>query len=251
MKIVIIGGSGLIGSKATARLRGKGNEIIAASPNTGVNTLTGEGLDEVLDDAETVIDLTNAPSWEDNTAMEFFTTSGRILLAAEKRAGVRHHLVLSVVGIPLMQESGYMRAKKAQEDLIAQSGIPHTIIRSTQFFEFIKGITDHATEGNIVRLSDVQFQPIAAQDVAVFVAESALEFPVNSLLEIAGPDRFPLPGVVTRYLQRTNDPRRVEPNDRSRYYGARIEEFTLVPAGLAKLGTINLDAWLAGQPMRA
>ena len=248
MKIVIIGATGLIGRKVTARLHSKGHDIVAASPNTGVNTLTGEGLDEALIDAEIVIDLSNSPYFDEKAALEFFTLAGRNLLAAEKKAGVRHHITLSIVGVPQMQESGYMRAKKAQEDLVARSGIPHTIIRSTQFFEFIKGLTDQATEGDIIHISDVQFQPIAADDVALFVAGAALEFPLNGLLEIAGPDRFPLPRVVARYLQSTNDPRKVEPNDHGRYYGAQIDDFTLVPTGPARLGATNFEAWLTAQP---
>lgn len=250
MKIVIIGGTGLIGSRVRTRLQGKGHDIIAASPGTGVNTLTGEGLDDVLFGADKVIDLASSPYFEDNTAVEFFTTAGRNLLAAERKAGVRHHIALSIVGIPLMLESDYMRAKMMQEDLIVRSEIPHTIIRSTQFFEFIKRLVDEATDGDVVHMADVQFQPIAADDVAAFVASAALEFPVDGLLEIAGPDRFPLPGVANRYLQSMGDPRRVQADHPGRFFGARIDPFTLVPTGPAILGAINFEAWLAGQPQR-
>jgi uncharacterized protein YbjT (DUF2867 family) len=251
MKIVIIGGTGLIGSKVTARLREKGHEVIATSPKTGVNTLTGEGLDEALINTDVVIDLAKPPSFEDKTVMEFFTTAGGNLLAAEKKAGVKHHLAISIVGVLQMQDNGYMRAKKAQEDLIVQSGIPYTIIRSTQFFEFIRSIADRATEENVVHISDVQFQPIAAEDVAAFVADAALEAPINSILEIAGPGRFSMPAIVTRYLQIANDPRKVEPDNQGQNYSARIGFYSLVPAGKAKLGAINFEAWLTGQLHRA
>ncbi|GGA94891.1 SDR family oxidoreductase [Puia dinghuensis] len=251
MKIVVIGGSGLIGTKVVAKLRARGHQVIAASPNTGINTITGEGLAEALTNTSVVIDLANSPSWEDKAVMEFFQTAGRNLLAAEINAGVKHHVALSIVGVLLMQDSGYMRAKKAQEDLIMQSGVPYTIIRSTQFMEFIKGIADQAAEGNVVHISDVQFQPIAAEDVATFVAEAALEPPIDGIKEIAGPGRFTMPEVVTRYLQSTNDPRKVVPNSHAQYYGAQITTTSLVPAGQARLGAINLETWLAGQLQHA
>jgi len=247
MKIVVIGGTGLIGTKVVAKLRSRGHEVIAASPNTGINTITGEGLAEALNKTEIVIDLANSPSWEDNAVMEFFQTSGRNLLAAETSAGVKHHVALSIVGVDLMQDSGYMRAKKAQEDLIRKSRVPYTIIRSTQFFEFIKGIADQATEGNIVHASDVQFQPIAAEDVATFVAEAALEAPINGIREIAGPGRFTMPEIIDQFLQKTQDPRKVVPNDHARYYGAQITKTSLVPAGKARLGSINFETWFATQ----
>lgn len=251
MKIVVIGGTGLIGTKVVAKLRSRGHQVIAASPNTGINTITGEGLAEALTDADTVIDLANSPSWEDNAVMEFFQTSGRNLLSAENNAGVTHHVAVSIVGVLLMQESGYMRAKKAQEDLIMQSGVPYTIIRSTQFFEFIKGIADQATEGNVVHASNVQFQPIAAEDVATFVAESALAAPISGVTEIAGPERFTMPELITRFLEGTGDPREVVPNDHATYYGASIPNTALVPAGKARLGSINFDKWLAYQKQHA
>src|SRR6059058_3162622 len=179
MKIVVIGGTGLIGTKVVAQLRQKGHQVIAASPATGINTITGEGLAEAMSNTDVVIDLANSPSFEDNAVMEFFETSGRNLLAAEINAGVKHHVALSIVGVDIMQNIGYMRANKVQEDLIKQSGVPYTIVRSTQFLEFLAGIADKATEGNEVHLSDVKFQPIASDDVASFVAQYALQAPVN------------------------------------------------------------------------
>ena len=247
MKIVVIGGTGLIGTKVVAKLRAQGKQVIAASPSTGINTITGEGLAEALVNTDVVIDLTNPSSFEDKAIMDFFTTSGHNLLTAEKKAGVKQHLALSIVGVPLMQDSGYMRAKKIQEDLILQSAIPYTIIRSTQFFEFLKGIADQAAEGNIVHLSAIQFQPIAAEDVATFVAEAALEAPINGIIEIAGPGRFTMPEMVTRYLQATNDPRKVVPNNHGRYYGAQVGNDSLVPAAEARIGAIPFEKWLAAQ----
>ena len=251
MQIVIIGGTGLIGTKVATKLRGLGHQVIAASPATGINTMTGEGLTAALTNADVVVDLANSPSFEDKAVMEFFQTAGRNLLAAEINAGVKHHVALSIVGVDLMQDSGYMRAKMAQENLITQSGVPYTIIRSTQFLEFLSGIANQATEGNIVHVSDVQFQPIAAEDVATFVAEAALAAPINGIKEIAGPGRFTMPELIARYLQDTNDPRTVTPNSKSQYYGAQIGFTSLVPAGQARLGTINYEAWLAYQTQHA
>ncbi|WP_343746593.1 SDR family oxidoreductase [Chitinophaga sp.] len=247
MKIVVIGGSGLIGSKVVAKLNQAGHEVIAASPATGTNTITGEGLDQALAGTDVVVDLANSPSFEDNAVMAFFRTAGNNLLPAEIKAGVKHHLALSIVGVDLMQDSGYMRAKKVQEDLIKQSGVPYTVIRSTQFFEFIGGIANQATEGNVVHISDLQFQPIAAEDVATFVAEAALAAPVNGIQEIAGPGRFTMPELITRYLKAGNDPRKVESNQNLQYYGARISYAALVPAGQAKLGAIDFENWLSSQ----
>lgn len=247
MKIVVIGGTGLIGSKVVAKLRQQGHQVIAASPASGVNTITGEGLAEAMGDTDVVVDLANSPSWEDRAVLEFFQTAGQNLLAAEINAGVKHHLALSIVGVDLMQDSGYMRAKKAQEDLIRQSGVPYTIIRSTQFFEFLAGIANQATEGSVVHISDVQFQPIAAEDVATFVAEFALEAPVNGIKEIAGPERFTMPEIVTLFLEGIGDSRMVVPNSNSKYYGAEISNTSLVPAGKAKLGAINFAAWMSSQ----
>jgi len=251
MKIVVIGGSGLIGTKVVAKLRSRGHQVIAASPNTGINTITGEGLAEALANTEVVIDLANSPSWEDQAVMDFFRTAGHNLLSAEVNAGVRHHLALSIVGVDLMQDSGYMRAKKVQEDLVRQSGVPYTIIRSTQFMEFIKGIADQATEGNTVHISNVQFQPIAAEDVASFVAEAALEAPVNGVMEIAGPERLMQPEYVIRYLEGIGDSRKVVPNEHARYYGAQISAASLVPAGQARIGATGFQAWLAARAQPA
>jgi uncharacterized protein YbjT (DUF2867 family) len=251
MKIVVIGGTGLIGTKVVAKLRARGHQVIAASPNTGINTFTGEGLAEALRNTEVVIDLANSPSWEDKAVLEFFQTAGHNLLAAETNAGVKHHIALSIVGVLDMLDSGYMRGKKAQEDVITQSGVPYTIIRSTQFFEFIKGIADQATVEDTVHASDVQFQPIAAEDVAGFVTDTALAAPINGVTEIAGPERLPLPTMIDRYLQATGDPRKVQANGDDRYYGAKIGSTSLVPSGKARLGTINLEKWLAGQTQKA
>jgi uncharacterized protein YbjT (DUF2867 family) len=247
MKIVVIGGSGLIGTKVVANLRQKGHQVIAASPATGINTITGEGLAEALKDTEVVIDLANSPSFEDKAVMDFFQTSGRNLLGAEISAGVKHHVALSIVGVDIMQNVGYMRAKKVQEDLIKQSGVPYTIIRSTQFLEFLAGIANQATAGNEVHLSDVKFQPIASDDVASFVAKYALAAPVNGKVEIAGPERFEMYEVVERYLQHLNDPRKVVPNGKPEYFGGEISHTALVPSGQAELGAINFEKWFSNQ----
>jgi len=247
MKIVVIGGTGLIGSKVVAKIRQAGHQVIAASPAAGIDTITGEGLKEALSNTDVVVDLANSPSFEDKAVMEFFQTAGRNLLAAEIVAGVKHHVALSIVGVDLMQDSGYMRAKKVQEDLIRSSKVPYTIIRSTQFFEFLAGIADQATEGNIVHISDVQFQPIASEDVATFVAEAALSAPINGITEIAGPVRFTMPEIITKYLQAVNDPRKVLPNSNARYYGAQIGNTSLIPAGPARLGAINFETWMSSR----
>jgi uncharacterized protein YbjT (DUF2867 family) len=248
MKIVVIGGSGLIGTKVVANLRQQGHHVIAASPSTGINTITGEGLAEAMSNTDVVIDLANAPSFEDNAVMEFFETAGRNLLAAEMAAGVKHHLALSIVGVHLMQNVGYMRAKKVQEDLIIQSGVPYTIIRSTQFLEFLAGIANHAAEGDVVPVSDVQFQPIAADDVSHFVSEAALAAPINGTIEIAGPERSTIPEFVSRYLKAMNDPRKVAPNSNNQYYGGEIPNNALVPLNEhATLGTISYEKWLSSQ----
>ncbi|HVU99663.1 MAG TPA: SDR family oxidoreductase [Puia sp.] len=251
MKIVVIGGSGLIGTKVVAQLRNRGHEVIVGSPNTGINSITGEGLAEAMNKTDVVIDLANSPSWEDKAVLDFFQTSGRNLLAAEANAGVKHHVALSIVGVDLMQNIGYMRAKKAQEDVITSSGRPYTIIRSTQFFEFLGGIADQATAEKEVHLSDVDFQPIASDDVASFVASFSLAAPVNGRVEIAGPERFKMYEIVTRYLQRLGDPRRVIANGRPQYYGGEISHSALVPAGHAELGAIDFEKWMAGQMKKA
>lgn len=251
MKIVVIGGSGLIGTKVVAQLRQQGNQVIAASPSTGINTITGEGLADAMKDTDIVIDLANSPSFEDNAVMEFFQTAGRNLLGAEISAGVKHHVALSIVGVDIMQNIGYMRAKKAQEDLIKQSGVPYTIVRSTQFLEFMKGIADQATDGTEVHLSDVKFQPIASDDVAAFVAKYALGTPVNGIVEIAGPERYDMYEIIGRFLQETNDPRKVVANGRPQYFGGEVTHTALVPAGEAQLGAINFEKWVSTQLQKA
>jgi uncharacterized protein YbjT (DUF2867 family) len=243
MKIVVIGGTGLIGSRAVAILRQGGHEVVAASPQSGINTITGEGLKEALADAQVVIDLANSPSFEDKAVLEFFETSGRNLFPAEAAAGVRHHVALSIVAID-RTDNGYFRAKVAQEKLIVASGIPYTIIRSTQFMEFLGGIADSSVDGNTVRLPPCLFQPIAAEDVASFVAEMALGAPRNGIVEIAGPERAPFNEIVARYLKSVGDARQVVGDPAARYWGGIVEEHSLVPLGEARLGRIGLDEWL-------
>jgi uncharacterized protein YbjT (DUF2867 family) len=251
MKIVVIGGTGLIGTKVVAQLRKNGHEVIAASPATGINTITGEGLPEAMSNTDVVIDLANSPSFEDKAVLEFFETSGRNLLSAEINAGVKHHIALSIVGVDIMQNIGYMRAKIAQEELIKKSGVPYTIIRSTQFLEFIAGIANQATNGNEVHLSNVKFQPIAADDVAAFVAKYAQGSPVNGKTEIAGPERFDMYEIVARYLQYANDPRKVIADGMPAYFGGEVTHEALVPAGKAELGTINFEKWWSKQLQNA
>jgi len=243
MKIVVIGGTGLIGSKTVANLRQAGHEVLAASPQSGVNTITGEGLKEAMAGTQVVIDLANSPSFEDKAVLEFFQTSGRNLFPAETAAGVRHHVALSIVGTD-RSDNGYFRAKVAQEKLIEASGIPYTIIRSTQFMEFLRAIAASAADGNKVRLSPGLFQPIAADDVGRFVADVALAAPRNGIVEIAGPERAPFNEIVARYLKAIGDPREVVRDPEARYYGGRVEEHSLVPLGEARLGRIGLDEWL-------
>jgi uncharacterized protein YbjT (DUF2867 family) len=243
MKIVVIGGTGLIGSKTVAILRHGGNEVVAASPQSGINTITGEGLKEAVADAQVVIDLANSPSFEDKAVLEFFETSGHNLLAAEAAAGVRHHVALSIVATD-RTDNGYFRAKVAQEKLIVASRIPYTIVRATQFMEFLRGIADSAADGNRVRLPPCLFQPIAADDVASVVAETALAAPRNGIVEIAGPERAPFNEIVARYLKAVGDPREVVGDPKALYWGGRVEERSLVPLGEARLGRIGLDEWL-------
>ena len=250
MKIVVIGGTGLIGSKTVAILRQGGHEVVAASPNSGVNTITGEGLKEAMAGAQVVIDLANSPSFEDKAVLEFFETSGRNLLAAEAAANVRHHVALSIVAID-RTDNGYFRAKVAQEKLIKASGIPYTIIRSTQFLEFLGGIATESTKGSTVRLSPGLFQPIAADDVAPIVADVALAAPRNGIVEIAGPERAPFNEFVARYLKAIGDPRTVVSDPEARYFGGRVEERSLVPLGEARLGRIGLDEWVRRSRPRA
>lgn len=244
MKIVVIGGTGMIGSKTVAILRHGGHEVVAASPNSGVNTITGQGLKETLAGAQVVIDLANSPSFEDKAVLEFFETSGRNLLAAEAAAGVRHHVALSIVGTDRMPDNGYFRAKVAQEKLIEASGIPYTIIRSTQFLEFLRGIADSSADGSTVRISPGLFQPIAADDVASAVADVALAPPRNGVVEIAGPERAPFNEVVARYLKAIGDARNVVSDPEARYFGGLVEEYSLVPLREARIGRISFDEWL-------
>jgi uncharacterized protein YbjT (DUF2867 family) len=244
MKIVVIGGTGLIGSKTVAILRQRGHEVVAASPNSGINTITGEGLKAALAGAQVVIDLANSPSFEDKAVLKFFETSGRNLLPAEAAAGVRHHVALSIVGTDRTPDNGYFRAKVAQEKLIKSSGIPYTIIRSTQFLEFLGRIAASGADGNTVRISPGLFQPIAADDVAAVVADVALAAPRNGIVEIAGPERAPFNEIIARYLKAVGDPRQVVSDSEARYFGGRVEERSLVPLGEARLGRIGFDEWL-------
>jgi uncharacterized protein YbjT (DUF2867 family) len=243
MKIVVIGGTGLIGSKAVAILRQRGHEVVAASPQSGVNTITGEGLKQALAGAQVVIDLANSPSFDDKAVLEFFETSERNLLPAEASAGVRHHVALSIVAID-RTDNGYFRAKAAQEKLIEASGVPYTIVRATQFMEFLGGIADSSADGKTVRLPPVLFQPVAADDVAAIVAEVALAAPRNGIVEIAGPERAAFHEIIAGYLKAVGDPRQVVSDPEARYWGGRVEERSLVPLSEARLGRIGLDEWL-------
>src|SRR6478735_1366154 len=249
MKIVVIG-TGLIGSKTIAILRQGGHEVIAGSPKTGINTITGEGLERAMAGAHVAVDLTNSPSFEDTAVLEFFETSGRNLLAAEAAAGVRHHVALSIVGID-RSDNGYFRAKVAQEKLIKTSGVPYTIVRSTQFLEFLGGIADSSADGNIVRLPPILFQPIASDDVAASVADVALASPHNGIVEIAGPERAPFNEIIARYLKAVGDPRVVVSDPEARYFGGRVEEHSLVPLADARLGRIGFDEWLRRSQKKA
>jgi uncharacterized protein YbjT (DUF2867 family) len=245
MKIVIIGGSGLIGSKVVAKLSAKGHEAVAASPSSGVNTLTGEGLADVLEAASVVVDVSNAPSWEDAAVLEFFVTSTRNLLAGEAAAGVGHHVALSVVGSERLTESGYFRAKIAQEELIKASSIPYSTVRATQFFEFVTTIAEFSTEGNSVHLPPVLIQPMAADDVANAVCRIALSSPVNGTIEVGGPQQFRLDELVRRAMAARNDPRQVVADAKARYYGAKLSDRTLVPGDDARLGGVRFEDWLS------
>jgi uncharacterized protein YbjT (DUF2867 family) len=245
MKIVVIGGTGLIGSKVVTCLEREGHEAVAASPDSGVNTLTGEGLAEVLEGASVGIDVSNSPSFEDEAVMEFFTTSTTNLLAAEADAGVGHHVALSIVGAERLSESGYLRAKVAQEKLIGDSSIPFSIVHSTQFFEFVKSIADEATEGDKVRLPHVLLQPIAADDVAATVCEISQTAPANGVIEIAGPEQFHFDEFIQQGLRAKDDPRTVVADPKARYFGAELEERSLVPTNPTHLGEIRFSDWLA------
>lgn len=245
MKIVVIGGTGLIGSQLVNQLQNSGNEVIAASPNTGVNTLTGEGLHEVLQGADVVVDVSNSPSFEDNDVMKFFKTSNENLLPAEKAAGVKHHVALSVVGTQKLQASGYFRAKQVQEELIRASGIPYTIIHATQFFEFAGGIVQMSVTNGKVILPAANIQPIASKDVASFMAEKALEKPVNKILEIGGPEKFDMTAWVTQYLQATHKNYEVIADTKALYSGAPITADTLVPEAAVFLGENHYVDWIS------
>jgi uncharacterized protein YbjT (DUF2867 family) len=244
MKIVVIGGSGLIGSKVVSNLREHGHEAVAASPGSGVNTVTGEGLAEALAGASVVVDVSNSPSFEDAAVLEFFETSTRNLLAAEAAAGVRHHVALSVLGTERLSESGYFRAKIAQEKLIKGSSIPYSIVHATQFFEFIKSIAQAATDGNTVRLAPVLIQPIAADDVATAVGKVSVGSPVNGIVEVAGPQQFRLDELMRRGLSARHDPREVITDPHARYFGAHLSERTLVPSDDALLAETRFEDWL-------
>jgi uncharacterized protein YbjT (DUF2867 family) len=245
MKIVVIGGTGLIGSKLVNQLREHGHEAVAAAPNTGVNTLTGEGLAEVLKRASVVVDVSNSPSWEDAAVLKFFETSTRNLLTYEAGAGVEHHVALSVVGTDRLSESGYFRAKIAQEKLIKESSIPYSIVHATQFFEFLKGLADISMVGDKVHLPPVLFQPMAADDVAIGVGRVAVGQPVNGIVEIAGPEQFRLDELVQRRLASLKDPRKVITDLNARYSGAKISEKTLLPGNNVRLGETRFETWLA------
>ncbi len=250
MKIVVIGGTGLIGSKLVAILQQRGHEVIAASPASGVNTITGEGLAEVLAGASIVVDVANSPSFEDQAVLAFFQTSGRNLLAAEAAAGVAHHVALSVVGTDRLAESGYFRGKIAQEELIRASGLPYTIVHSTQFFEFLGGIAQSGSDGDVVRLSPAYVQPISSDDVAAAVADYTLGAPVNGIVEIGGPDRYRLSELVQQYLTQKSDPRKVVADPQARYFGALLGDLTLMPADGARLGQARIGDFLAAGKAR-
>ena len=248
MKIVVIGGSGLIGSKLVNILRGYGHEVVAASPRSGVNTLTGAGLAEAVSGAQVVIDVANSPSFEAKAVLEFFETSGRNLIAAEATAGVKHHIALSVVGTERLLESGYFPAKLAQEKLIEESGIPYTILRATQFFEFVGAIVESGTDGDVIRLSPALFQPIASDDVAAALADLVVAPPVNGMVELAGPEPIPLDKIARQFLAAKGDSRQVIADVDARYFGAAINDRSLTPGEHPRLGATRFEDWLANLP---
>jgi uncharacterized protein YbjT (DUF2867 family) len=245
MKIVIIGGTGLIGAKLASKLHRTGHDVIPAAPRAGVNTITREGLDKALAGAEIVVDVANSPSFEDDAALKFFETSSRHLLAAEDAAGVRHHVALSVVGTDRLAECGYFRAKLAQENLIRASKIPYTILRATQFFEFAGAIANSSADGQVIRLSPALFQPVASDDVAAALADIALESPINGVVELAGPERFSVDEFGRRYLTATNDRRKVVADIHARYFGAELNDRSLTPGNNARLGSVRFEEWLS------
>ena len=245
MKIVVIGGTGLIGSKLVALLRQRGQEVLAASPDSGVNTLTGEGLAEALVGAQVVVDLTNSPSFEDTAVMKFFETSSRNLLAAEAAAGVRHHVALSIVGTDRLPDSGYLRAKMAQERLIKASGVPYTILRSTQFFEFMGRVADSFSDGKTVRVPPALVQPISSNDVVTALADLVLGAPANDTLEVAGPEKLRFDELIRRVLANNHDARKVTSDVHARYFGTELNDQSLVPASTApRIGTTRFESWL-------
>jgi uncharacterized protein YbjT (DUF2867 family) len=250
MKIVVIGGSGLIGTNLVNRLRKQGHEVVAASPKSGVNTLTGEGLPEALAGAQVVVDVANSPSFEDRAVLKFFETSGRNLLAAEAAAGVRHHVALSVVGTDRLLEGGYFRAKMAQENLIKASKIPYTIVQSTQFFEFVGSIAQSGTVGQTVHLPPALSQPIGSDDVAAAMADVAVGAPVNGTIEIAGPERVPLDKLVGRFLTATQDPRKVVTDAHARYFGIELNDQSLTPGDNPRIGPTRFEDWLSFMPRK-
>jgi uncharacterized protein YbjT (DUF2867 family) len=244
MKIVVIGGSGLIGSKLVKKLIGRGHEAVAASPRSGVNAVTGEGLDEAFDGAQVVVDVANSPSFEADTAMAFFENAGRRLAAAEQRAGVEHHVAVSVVGTDRLLESGYFRAKLAQEELVKSSGVPFTVVRATQFFEFLGAVAQDATHDGVVRATPAKMQPIAADDVAAALADVVLSNPVNRIVEIAGPEPFQIDEIVRRYLAHQGDHREVITDGSARYFGLALSERSLLPSAAARLAPTRFSDWL-------
>jgi uncharacterized protein YbjT (DUF2867 family) len=251
MKIVVIGGTGLIGTKLVKNLSERGHDVLPASPNTGVNTITCEGLAKALDGAEVVVDVANAPVWEDKAVLEFFETSGRNLLAAEAAAGVRHHVALSIVGSERLPDNGYFRAKVAQENLIKASAIPYTILRATQFFEFVGGIAESATVGEEIRLSPALIQPIASADVAAALADVAVAPPANGTVEVAGPEAMPIDELVRCFLRAMQDTRKVVPDVRARYFGGILSDRTLTPGENPRIGEIRFEDWLGQSTAQA
>jgi uncharacterized protein YbjT (DUF2867 family) len=250
MKIVVIGGSGLIGSKLVNLLREEGHDVVSASLASGVNTITGEGLAEAMAGAEVVVDVTNSPSFEDKAVMDFFQTSGRNIIAAEKAAGVKHHVALSIVGTDRVPDSGYLRAKVAQEKVIRESGVPYTILRSTQFFEFLRGIANTAAVGETVHLTPALFQPIASDDVVAALADVTVNAPVNGILEVAGPERIGMAQMVQRFLSETGDTRKVVADATARYFGAVLNDQSITAGANARIGSQSFEVWLSKSQMK-